>query len=184
MYYLLPVTLDDVSLNYLYQFRTDVNPDWKKAYVISCLMQGLKPYVQGAMDDFAFFKLTEVAERSLIGLAASDYLLIVNNKPVCSIRALKNNHIVSLFCITNPKYQNKGYAQLATKMVEDVVFENKEVIFISIKDMSSNGTTTHIAEKLGYIYDSNTNTFAKVNPNLSDEEIQKMAKDEIQSQSI
>lgn len=102
---------------------------------------------------------------------------MVGNNPVCSIQAVKKNpNLVTINYFCNPKYRQKGYATMALQMLEKIVFQDHNIYFTSLTDMSKNNVTTHMALKNGYIYDTSTNTFCKINPNLSERDITSLIK--------
>lgn len=56
---------------------------------------------------------------------------------------------------------------MAITMIETLLFRQPNILFTTMVDITPTKITTHIALKLGYIFDQNTNTFVKLNPNIN-----------------
>ena len=62
-----------------------------------------------------------------------------------------NINAISLTYIIDEKYSNKGYMTEALKEVIRYVFEEENVDIISLKIISSNHASIHLAETLGFV---------------------------------
>lgn len=56
-------------------------------------------------------------------------------------------------------------------MLEQMLFQNSNIQFTTIMNLTPNKITTKIAIKLGYTFDEETNYFIKANPNINLEDL-------------
>lgn len=165
MFELIELKNDEKSLKLEYQFITKINNNWKQNYKIGCILKNQKPLLQSNLSDFEYFKLTRQKDTKV-----QKYMLIKNNKPVCSIDAIYHNaDIVNLVFVTLPEYRHLGYATMAVKMLEAKLFTTS-IKFLTITDITQKRISTKIAIKLGYIYNEEQGVFIKPNPNIKWEE--------------
>lgn len=153
-----------------YKFVKEANPEWKKSYALECLLLKQNIIEQNNMSDYEYFLKTRVD-------LSNKYLLLWNNLPVCLIMiSERNNTTKDISFSTLPKYQRKGFATQAVKMIEKVLFQKEDVLFTSIVDMNPKHISGKIAENLGYEYLEDGGFYLKANPNLNIQEIQRKLK--------
>lgn len=99
-------------------------------------------------------------------------MLMMNGLPIVNVSIMmRNSNIADITLATNRKQQRKGYGTQAIKMIEQMLFKNPNILFITLKDFTKERIASKIALKSGYNYDEKTNLFIKANPNINLEDL-------------
>ena len=162
-----PSNETSLKLDYLFVKEASGN-DWKRRYQLSYIFKNISIIKQGDLSDFEYFKITR-NQKAPFELTSKKYLLLLNGNPVTSIYVIeRSKNISDITVATLPKYQRKGYAKKAIKMVEEKIFANPDILFTTITDITKEKISSKIATDLGYILFEETNIFVKSNPNLEE----------------
>ncbi len=171
MLFIKQIVEDEESYKLLYAFTKKNNTEWKQQFLMSSLLQGLIPLKQGNLSDYEYFKKFHKWLKEHEDFPSQDYMLMENNIPITSIYIImRTNNIADISFITDKNHLRKGYATKALTMIEQILFQNTEIMFTTILDLTPNKITSKIALKSGYFYNEDTKYFIKANPNINLEE--------------
>ncbi|MCM1053204.1 MAG: hypothetical protein NC483_04455 [Ruminococcus sp.] len=159
-----------------FKFQTTLNPNWKEFYIASSIITGHQPLSQGNISDYEFFKLINSKKQASDEFPSTEYYLMENSEPVTAIYIImRTPNIADITITTIPEKRNQGFAKTAITMIEKILFQNPNIFFTTITDITEIKISSRLAISLGYEYDEDTNTFVKLNPNFTIEEIEKQA---------
>ncbi len=172
MFYIRPLEENEESYKLLYAFTKENNPMWKHNFLESFKLLKLNPIKQGNMSEFEYFKTLHKIQKQAEIIPSKEYFLIANGIAVVSIQVMmRNQNIADISFGTDHKYRKKGYATIALKMIEQMLFRNPTILFTTIMDYTPNKITSKIALKSGYEFNEDTNYFIKANPNINLEDL-------------
>ena len=167
MLFLKKLEDNEESYKLLYHFSINNRHDWKEATVISFIMQGVIPPKQNGLSDYEYFKLLRKLQKQIETLPTEEYILHKNYEPITNLYIImRSSKTADISFVTRKQYQKQGYATQALKMVETILFQNPNILYTSITDLSQNNVSTKIALKNGYTYSEELNIFLKQNPNI------------------
>lgn len=105
-----------------------------------------------------------------------EYLLLHDDVPVTSCKIRFVNPLTGdIELETLEGERHKGYALECLKRVEEELFKNTDLVFTTIKDLTTTGASTKMAISLGYKL-TNTGYYVKMNPYISLEEAKERAR--------
>lgn len=143
------------------------NPNWKESYQMGCFLLEIPVPKQGSLSDYDYFKRMRRTQKQQEQASSEDYLLLDKNHAVSSIHVImRNRNIADLSFFTAPSERRKGYASKAVALIENKLFQNPELLFTTMFDMTQTGVTTKLALKSGYVFDEDAKLFVKANPNI------------------
>ena len=158
-------TEESYQLYYSYIKHNDNN--WKINLGLSCMALHQTPPKQDNLSDYEYFKQLYQVQKQNELVPTQNYILVVNGIPVTSVGIMmRHPHIADISYTTATKYRRRGYATQAVSLVEQRLFQNPDILFTTILDISLDNISSKIALKLGYTYDEDTNYFIKANPNI------------------
>lgn len=166
MLHLKEVDNSDEILKCLFEIKKRLDPEWKKAYKVGCIIRNIPPIIQGELSDFEYYKKTK-KETPKPTFKDAEYVILDGLTPIGTIYVIfPTPQIADITCVILPEFQNKGYAYAATTIIENILFTKQGISFTTIHDMTATKVSSHIAKKLGYIYNPAQDNFIKPNPNL------------------
>ena len=172
---LVKVSLDDYrSLELLIEFRGE---DFRNKYLYKCARTHYNdPKIEhlhklSDMDAIMYI----VDKESNMQFPSEEYLLLHDDVPVtsCVIRYV-NPVTCDMDIETLETERNKGYARKIIDAVENHLFKETDVVFTTIKDLTTTGVSTKLAISLGYKL-ANTGYYIKMNPYITLEEAKRRA---------
>lgn len=172
---LVKVSLDDYrSLELLIEFRGE---DFRNKYLYKCARAHYNdPKIEhlhelSDMDAIMYI----VDKESNMQFSSEEYLLLHDDVPVCSCVLRYVNPITCDIEIKTLEFERlKGYAKKTIKLVEEHLFKETDVVFTTIKDITTTGASTRLAVALGYKL-ANTGYYIKINPYITLEEAKRRA---------
>lgn len=172
MFFLRRIDDNEESYKLLYSFITNNNQNWKQTNAMSFIIQGKMPPKQESLSDYEYFKLLRKKQKQIEFLPSQEYILLKDGQPVTSVYVMmRTKEIADISLSTAEKHQHQGNATQALTLVEQILFNNPDIIFTTIMDMTPTKATSKLAIKMGYIYSSEANAFIKANPNQNLEEL-------------
>lgn len=166
-----PIVNNEESYQLLYSFILKNNPEWKKDFLLTYLILGISPIQQNDLSDYEYFKLLTKKQKALETIPSYDYLLVDRQIPVVSIKVImRNQHIADLSFVTDIQHRHRGYATKALEMIENLLFQNADIFFTTINDMTTDCISSKMALKAGYVLQPEFGYFIKANSNLCLEE--------------
>ena len=176
MFELVKVSPDDIrSIELLIKYR---GKDFRQKYLYKCMHAHYNDpksdYLNQLSDIEAVIYIVN-KERSW-EYTPTEYLLLHDDTPVtsCVIRFI-NKYTGDIELETLEDERHKGYGIECLKMVEADLFTNTDLVFTTIKDLTTTGASTKMAISLGYKL-ANTGYYIKMNPYISLEEAKERTK--------
>lgn len=176
MFELVKVSPDDIrSIELLIKYR---GKDFRNKYHYKCLRAHYNDpksdYLDKLSDIEAMIYIVN-KERSW-EYTPIEYLLLHDDVPVssCVIRFV-NPLTGDIELETLEGERHKGYGVECLKEVEEELFKNTDLVFTTIKDLTTTGASTKMAISLGYKL-AKTGYYIKMNPYISLEEAKERAK--------
>lgn len=167
MLHLKEVDNSDETLKCLFEIKKRLDPEWKKAYKVGCIIRNIPPIIQGELSDFEYYKRIKKEPTQKPKFKDAEYIILNGITPLGTIYVIfPTLGIADLTCVILPEFQNQGYACAATTIIENILFRKHGISFTTIHDMTATKVSSHIAKKLGYIYNPSQDNFIKPNPNL------------------
>ncbi len=176
MFELVKVSPDDIrSIELLIKYR---GKDFRNKYLYKCVRAHYNDpksdYLNQLSDIEAMIYI--VNKENNWKYTPIEYLLLHDGVPVssCVIRFV-NSLTGDADFETIESERHKGYALECLKRVEEDLFKNTDLVFLTMKDLTTTGASTKIAISLGYKL-ANTGYYIKMNPYISLEEAKERAK--------
>lgn len=172
---LVKVSLDDLkSLELLMEFRGE---NFREKYLYRCVQSHYNEpkaeYLKSLSDIEAIMYIVD--KESNMQFSSEEYLLLHDDVPVCSCVLRYVNPITCDIEIKTLESERlKGYAKKTIKLVEEHLFKETDVVFTTIKDITTTGASTKLAISLGYKL-ANTGYYIKINPYITLEEAKRRA---------
>lgn len=163
---LVKIENDNQSLKLLYKYQKCCNPNWKQNYIFSCRLKGVYPILQGSLTDYEYFKIIRANTQE--EFSSLEFILMDNDTILGSIYVIMVNcNIADISVFILPEYRRNGFAKMAIGLAEDILFSDANILFATIRDLTKDKVSSHIALELGYAYEEKTDTFVKGNPNVN-----------------
>lgn len=176
MFELIKVSPDDIrSLELLIEYRGE---NFREKYLYKCARNHYNDanaeHLNKIPDIEAIMHI--VSREQNMEFLPNEYLLLKDDVPVssCTVRFV-NPLTGDIEIETKETERHKGYAKKCLEMVEEHLFKETDLVFTTIKDLTTTGASTKIAISLGYKL-ANTGYYIKMNPYISLEEAKRRAK--------
>lgn len=175
MFELVEVTPDNIrSIELLIEYRGE---NFRDKYLYKCARNHYNDPEADNLDNLSDIEaMLYIENKEHNGqYTPVEYLLLHDDVPVTSCKIRFINPLTGDIEIeTLESERHKGYALECLKRVEEELFKKTNLVFTTIKDLTTTGASTRMAISLGYKL-ANTGYYIKMNPYISLEEAKRRA---------
>lgn len=162
MFYLLDIEENEKNFRLYFEFYKS-HEELNENDIIPILLN------HDVLSSYENFKLSYMIRKQAEEFPSTLYLFGVGTKIVGTVYVMQaDQHTANISCIIQQKYRKKGYGTIAIKEMEKLLFQNPEIYYAMLSDISNlthHTITPKIAESLGY--KKWKSHYIKENPNIT-----------------